>query len=151
MSEKFMKNVRLFLKALSMTLRGKRVRRPYGRLLDWIERTSNLSDKVLAAADQHGFDRETREKIIVRADGRDQSMEVILSTVRYHSQEEYPYMLQDPTDHTITAIYATNMNDSYNVQRLAEAEALTGSTMHEALRELQAHLQAIPPSNQLVG
>jgi hypothetical protein len=151
MVNNFLENVRLFFRALGMTLRGESVKRPAGKLLDWIEQTKALSEAVLKAADDNGLDKKARESVVVKVDGRPQSMETILKTVRYHAQQEFPYMLNDQTEHTLTAIYAINMNDSYGVQCLAESEELRNPTVKAQVKKLATHLQAIPSSQNLEG
>jgi hypothetical protein len=149
MINKLLENTRLFFKAIRMTLRGERVTRPYGKLIDWIEEAASLSDALLTIADDTGITQAEREKILLKIDGRNQSAQTILAGVHYHANQEFQYMLSNPTEHTITAIYATNMNDRYAVQRLIEADALHDPRVRSALGKLSDHLQAIPPSNAL--
>ena len=149
MANKLLENVRLFFKALALTARGESVKRPLGKLIDWIEATEKLATATLQAADDNGFDKKTRESIVLKVDGRNQSMETLLKTVHYHATTEFPYMLQDQAEHTLTAIYAINMNDAYGMQRLAEAEELRNPTLKAQIEKLAAHLEAIPSSQAL--
>jgi hypothetical protein len=141
-----MRKIRAFFQAIVLTLQGKTVERPYGKLLDWIERGQALADDALKAVEASPVDGDA---VVVRADGRDQSMTTILKTVQYHFNEEFPYMLHHPTQHVITAIYATNMNDSYAVARLKDQKASDDPTLSRLVEKLSNHLETIPPSNSL--
>lgn len=139
----------LFIKALVMTLRGDKVTRRYGKLLDWIERSSELAQEALHEANRHGLHPDSQETVVVRADGRDQDLHTILKAVKFHADYEYPYMLQNPTEHSLTAIYALNVNDMYNVVRLAESDDVKPESLRKSIEKLSEHLQAIPSSNAL--
>lgn len=136
-------------KAMRMTLRGEAVDRPYGPLLDWMENTPPLVDDALTIAEENGMDEAGRKSFIVRADGRDQSMHTILETVKFHATQEYPYMFKNMSEHVITAIYASNLNDSYAVERLAASDSAMHNNLRQAISRLGNHLKAIPPSTDM--
>lgn len=144
-----MQNIKLMWRALILTLRGEKVRRPYGKLTDWIERGAVLANEAIKQANADGLDAPARQKLTAKIDGREQSLETVLEAIRYHADTEYPYMMEHPAEHTITAIYATNMNDQYALARLLEAHRIKPAATDRALRALDAHLQAMPPSNDL--
>ncbi|TVR18420.1 MAG: hypothetical protein EA396_15145 [Anaerolineaceae bacterium] len=146
-----MQNLKLMWRALILTLRGEKVRRPYGKLIDWIERGAVLANQAIKQADAAGLDTTARRKLTAKIDGREQSLETVLEAIRYHADTEYPYMMEHLAEHTITAIYATNMNDQYALARLLEAHRIQPAQTHRALQALDAHLQAIPPSNDLAN
>lgn len=138
----------IFAQAVVMTLRGQQVTRRYGKLLDWIERASALTQAALTEADKHGVDEAARRTIVVRVDGRDQDMDTILKTVQFHADHEFQYMLSNPTEHTLTGIYALNMNDMYTVTRLSESDEIA-EPVRQTIKELSQHLSDIPSSNAL--
>jgi len=147
-----MRYIRAFFTALKLTLSGEApATLAYQPLIDWLETTHQHAETVLEVADENGFDANKRKALTIMADGREQSMETIIKAVAYHTGEEYPYMLKHMTEHTITAIYASNMNDQYLVLRLAEKvqtdDAL--APIYKAIRALQDQLNTIPPSTSL--
>lgn len=143
----WLKDLRLALRALGMTLRGEEVQRPFGKLRDWIEQTAILSAETLRQADALGIDEPQRKTFTERIDGRTVSLDVALTTLRYHASTEYPHLVHNANEHGITAIYASNLNDSYAIRRFAESDVLHNSRLRSLLQRLAAHLEAIPPSN----
>lgn len=143
--------IRAFWKALGMTLRGETPPRPpYAPLRVWIDEAGKLATAAVAAAEQGGMDPAARRAFTVRIEGRDMSLHTILETVRHHTGEEYPYLLRHLTNHSITAIYASNMNDQFYVARLADDDRLAGHDLLAALARLRDHLHQIPSTNSEV-
>jgi len=142
-----MRYIRAVIKALRLTIQGEQL--PYQPLLEWLDQGQKLSQAAISAAENAGFDKTSRAQITIKADGREQSMEVILKAVQYHLGQEYPYLLQNLTEHSITAIYASNMNDQHLMRQLREVEAVQGSPMAPAVIALSDHLNNIPPSTSL--
>ncbi|MEO0562633.1 MAG: hypothetical protein AAF125_10985 [Chloroflexota bacterium] len=144
--------IRAFFKALSMTIRGETpttpAQRMYPRLFTWMEAAKAHIEAVYAAADAAAFGEEARKAIKVKIDGRESSFETLLATVRYHFNEEYPYMLRHLTEHSLTGIYASNINDSYWIETLAAHESVT-KPVQSALHHLELYLKEVPPSNDL--
>ena len=142
--------IRAFFIALKMTLRGESPPpRPLASLHDWIERGQNLAAAALTSADESGLNAEQRKAINVIVDGRPHSLETILQAAHYHLTTEYPYMLEHLTRHSITAIYAINMNDQYALDRISNVSDLADHPAAASLSVLREHLNAIPPSNSL--
>jgi hypothetical protein len=142
--------VRAFVIALKMTLKGEQpAAHPYAPLLQWMDRTPGLVADVYKAAERDGFDRETRDQLTLKLDGRGVSMQTVLEAVEYHARQEYPYLLRNLTSHSLTAIYAGNMNDQYNIMRLRDVEDLKETTTRQAVTRLSEHLDTIPASNDL--
>ena len=75
----------------------------------------------------------------------------MLDAIHYHTKEEYPYLLQNPVDSHITAIYASNMNDQYAVQVMYSTKALQDTEVNQKVEALANHLNAIPPSTELTN
>lgn len=141
---------RAFVLAVKLTLRGESAPPPpYAPLRRWTEQVQAQVAAVYRAADQHGLDRAARQQIVIKADGREMTMQVILDGVAYHASQEYPYLLRDLTEHSVTAIYASNMNDQFYVASLQNAEALQESPVLAAVASLAEQLRAIPPSTDL--
>lgn len=147
-----MRYVRAFFVALQMTIRGEKITSPaqrqFPRLFEWLHSAQAQLDAATAQAQQHGMDAAQRQALTVRVDGRDVSMETILTTVRFHLSDEYPYMLENLTEHSITALYASNLNDRYWVSSLAQADDLNPA-VQSAVQRLSEQLDAIPPSNEV--
>jgi hypothetical protein len=139
-----MRYIRAFFTALRMTIQGERVILPYKRLRDWLTEAEKHSAAALKAV-------QTADQIKVKVDGREQDAQTILKAVHYHVVEEYPYLLDNLTEHSITAIYANNMNDQYAIARLTEDATFSQAAARQAIEQLNQHLHAIPPSNDLAG
>ncbi|NWF70729.1 MAG: hypothetical protein HXY40_16715 [Chloroflexi bacterium] len=141
-----MRYVRTFFTAISLTLRGARPPEvAHAPLRAWIAQARKLLDGVYAAADANGLPASQRQTLRLRIDKREMAVETLLAALRHHLNEEYPYLLRHPTPHSLTAIYASNLNDRYYISRLAET--LTTPALQRALQKLGAHLDAIPPGN----
>ncbi len=148
-----MRYVRAFFKALVLTARGETidapvVQSPYPKLDAWLDEARAQVEAVYRAAKDAAYDESARKAHTITIDGRATSAETIIAGVRYHLNEEYPYMLQNPTPHTLTGIYATNVNDQFAVSKLAEDERLP-TEVEKSMRALVHHLGSIPPSNDL--
>lgn len=135
------KAIRAFFVALMMTLRGQTSPQRHGALWAWVQQAEQLVDAVYHAADKNGLDEERRKAITVKVDGRARSMESILGTVRFHLREEYPYVLKRETEHSLTAIQASNLNDHYAALRLSESAEV--GAVRAALESLSAHLESL--------
>lgn len=143
-----MRFVRAFFIALKMTLRGEKPPAlSYQPLIDWIEQGKKLADDALAAAEKGSLMRD--DPLTLKIDGREQTIRTVLSAVHYHLSTEYPYMLRHLTQHSITAIYASNLNDQYAVASLRENERVSSSPAARAIAALSDHLNAIPPSAEM--
>jgi hypothetical protein len=75
-------------------------------------------------------------------------MDVVLKSAEFHLNEEYLYILEHFTEHSLTAIYAFNLNDRYWMATLAAVEILP-EKVKQSLEALSEHLDAIPPSTAL--
>lgn len=138
--------VRAFFIALKMTLAGETISPTSANpaLSAWILQGVRRVDAVYAAAQQHKLDRSARESVVVRLDGRDTSMEVILATIRHHMDVEYLYLLRDSPRSYMLAIEASNFNDQYWIERLQAAPQVQAAAVQAALRDLHDHLAALP-------
>lgn len=144
-----MRYIRAFWTALKMTLRGERLSRPYEPLWQWVEEGGKLAKSALQTADANGMPQPVRQQGRLKIEGRDMSMDVILSTVAYHMEQEYPHLLVSGSAHTLTAIYASNMNDQYYVRRLGDSNLIDNPDIQRAVKSLDDHLHAIPPSTEI--
>ncbi len=147
-----MRYIRAFFKALAMTIRGEKPQtageRRYPPLAAWLQTAQGQVATVYEALDAANMDASARQQIEVKVDGRVTHMDALLGAVRHHLDEEYPYLLRDLTEHTLTGIYASNLNDQYWLAEIL-ANADLPQTVAAPLRSLHAHLEAIPPSNTL--
>ena len=139
-----MRYLRAFGSAIKLTLRGERpVLSPQMRLSQWMKLSAELVDAALAAADAAGLDLESRRKRTFTAEGRRTNMETILTTVRFHALEEFPDLLSNFSQTSITAIYATNVNDRFLISKLFDT--LEAGALREAVGSIASHLESIPP------
>lgn len=139
--------IRAFFQALTMTLRGETIQSPaqqqFPQLFEWKQATEKQLQAVFNTAMENGYDVDERKRITFRVDGRDVSMETVLNTVEFHLSEEYPFLLENLTDHSLTALYATNMNDQYAVSSLAQQQDLNLNVAN-AIGTLSESLKNIP-------
>ncbi len=142
--------LRAFWVALMLTIRGQTPTRRYQRLWDWIDSAVPLTQAIDEACEKSGLDKAQRQQTRLTLDGRETSMQTVLNTFKHHFTEEYPYLLNNLTEHSITAIYASNMNDQYFISRLHDSEPIVqNDTVLQAISRLGEHLGNIPPSTEL--
>lgn len=151
------KVIRAFFTALVMTLRGQSPPpRPtpaskYPALDAWIRQGIEIAEQAIRLSNSAGVDQTARRAIRLTIEGRETSMEAILGGIRFHLVQEYYYLLQNETSHSLTAIYASNLNDQFRLARLREALKLHNQPKYtEIINELvllEKHLESIPPSN----
>lgn len=145
-----MRYIRAFWIALMMTLRGEKVEIPFARLREWIDQSTKRLDEAVKVADQSGFGKRERKQLVLKLDGRDTTMQTVLDAINHHLTEEYLYLLNNITDHSITAIYASNMNDQYFIMRLRDEPTIQqNSALHNAIANLSQQLNSIPPSTEI--
>lgn len=144
--------IRALFVALRMTVQGEALQPPeqkYPRLSQWVEAGAQLSQAAITQANTAGLTPDKRKAITLHLDMRDISMDVILGAVHHNFVDEYPLLLETRFEHTITTLYALNMNDQYRVSQLAGAPQLADyPAVVQAVEALSAHLQNIPPSNE---
>src|SRR5690606_4937402 len=117
-----MRYLRAFVSALQLTIRGERpVLSPQAALAAWMNQSAALVDAALSAADSEGLDQAARRNRTLSAEGRRTNMEAILATVRFHALEEFPHLLSNFSQTSITAIYATNVNDRFLISKLFDS------------------------------
>jgi hypothetical protein len=71
-------------------------------------------------------------------------MDTILTSVKFHTAEEYPHLLLNVSQITVSAIYATNLNDRFLVSKLYDI--LEQGPLREAVGQLVSQIEAIPPT-----
>ena len=143
-----MRYIRTFFKALQMTLRGESIAPPetaYPNLQVWLIIARKKLESVYRVAEKSGVDEDTRKGIILKLDGRDWSMELILSSVKFHLDVEYPSLMQTVIEHNLTTLYALHFDDKYRISQLAQSPQLPDS-LRPALDNFSAHFHNIPPS-----
>lgn len=153
---KIQKYIRAFFTALIMTLRGQTPptsASKYPELDAWIRQGGEIVEQALRITNVAGLNQEARLAIRLTIEGRETSMEAILGGVRFHLVQEYHYLLQNETNHSLTAIYANNLNDQFRLVRLNEAlKAESQPKYTEIINELvllEKHLESIPASNTI--
>jgi hypothetical protein len=143
-----------FLGALRLTLRGETPPpAPYPELRAWIEGGLQRLNTLTQAVEAAGLTADKRQAMTFIADGRRVTMETVLTGLRYHLAEEYPYLLRDITEHSRLAIYSTNVNDTYRLTKLMQTlqESTNQSPQDltailESVEELRNHLNTFPES-----
>lgn len=141
--------IRTFFKALQMTMRGETIPTPasrYPNLQAWLATAQNFLKVVYKRADDAGFDKSTREQIILKLDGRSWSMELILSSLEFHLESEFPSLMESVIEHNLTTLYALHLDDKYRISQLAQSDQLPES-LRPTIDALSEILFNIPPSN----
>lgn len=141
--------IRTFFKALQMTLRGETIPTPasrYPNLQAWLTQAQNQLEQVYKVAEDAGLDKTAREQIILKLDGRAWSMELILSSLKFHLESEFPSLMASVIEHNLTTLYALHLDDKYRVSQLAQSEQLPES-LRSSVQVLSEILLTIPPSN----
>jgi hypothetical protein len=134
--------LRAFVIALRMTLRGETPPpKPDSPLREWMAQGLNRLDQIESLAAQYQIDS---AQVMVHIDMRDMRMLTILRTVRFHLTDEYPMLLRPGAQSNLTGLYANNLDDHHRVSRLADASALAGTPVQQAVMVLATHLEAIP-------
>lgn len=124
--------------ALWRTLRGQ------SPLQDDVERWRLQACAQLAALDSL-VAREAIEpqQLRLRIDRREVSMQLILAALRFHLHDEFPQLRRRFGDECLTVLRATCLNDSFQLQRLADAPQLPPA-LRGPLLDLAQHLLRLP-------
>lgn len=139
-----MRYLRAFTAAVKLTLRGEKpVPSPQSLLAEWMKHSAELATAALQAADAQGLDQAARRSRTLTAEGRRTNMETILTTVRFHALAEFPHLLSNFSQNSISAIYATNVNDRFLISKLFDT--LEAGALREAVGKIANHLESIPP------
>lgn len=141
--------IRTFFKALRLTLRGETVEAPakrYPNLQTWLGLAQERLKNVYDVAENLGFTQAKREEIVLKLDGRAWSMELILSSLRFHLHIEFPSLMNSVVDHNLTTLYALHLDDKYRISQLAQSEQLPVD-LRPSVQALAEHILNIPPSN----
>ena len=143
-----MRYIRTFFKALQMTLRGESIPEPqtrYPNLQAWLMVSREKLDVVYEESEKSGIDEATRKTISLQLDGRPWSMELILSSVKFHLDVEYPSLMNSVVEHNLTTLYALHFDDKYRISQLAQSDELPES-LRTIMEDFSAHFLNIPPS-----
>jgi hypothetical protein len=139
--------MRAFVGAVGMTLRGEKpptdhekIAVSFPALSAWMRETIQLVEAIQSAIKESGIDAVTLTVIV---DKRRTNAKTILETVLYHHTQEYQYMMINQLQHSLTGVYATNLNDRYAVLLLVQKEELPAK-VRGAVERLRDHLDAIP-------
>lgn len=139
--------VRAFITTLGMMLRGERpaLTSPYPAFDAWVREGTERVKAVYSAAESSQINAAQRAALAVKVDGRNTNVEVMLGTIRHHMEVEYPYVLTHATRNHLAAIYSSNFNDQYWVEKLQALPTLQAPAVQAALAHLKNHLDALPP------
>jgi hypothetical protein len=142
--------LRAFAAAIRLTARGEKpVPSPQSLLSAWMKRSGELAAAALSVADAAGMDQAARRTHTLTAEGRRTNMETILTSVRFHALEEFPHLLSNFSQTSMTAIYATNVNDRFLVAKLFDT--LEQGELREAVGKIASHLESIPPIQNIAN
>ncbi|MEO1645755.1 MAG: hypothetical protein AAFR67_11250 [Chloroflexota bacterium] len=100
---------------------------------------------VYRVAEASKLDTATREQITLTLDGREWSMELVLSSLKFHLETEFPSLMQTRMEHNLTTLYALHMDDKYRLSKLAQSEQLP-EVLRPTMQKFADHFSAIPPS-----
>lgn len=141
--------IRAFVIALKMTLTGEKTPPvPYPNLQSWMREGQAKVGAVYQAAKQAGLDHTRLDGITLAIDKRPISLETVVGAVRFHLQDEYPALIRMNDEHTLTTIYALNLDDQHRMQQVIDHDMLPASPLLASLKALHEHLNNIPPSHQ---
>ena len=141
--------LRAFTGAVRLTVKGEKPTAPHHpEVQAWVKTGLEQLNEVFQTAEKSGLTQEKRQQILLVADGRRISMEMVLKSVQYHLAEEYPYMMRDDTGYSRMAIFNSNLNDEYRLRRLIEyliqQPNLTSASFIGMLETLRLHLYVFP-------
>lgn len=141
--------VRAFIGAVRLTMKGETPPAPnHPEVRGWLKAGVMQFDETMRRVEQGGLTQASRQEIVLVADGRKITMEMILKSVHYHLTEEYPYLLRDETAYSRLAIHTSNFNDEYRIRRLIEKlqeqQTPVPEAMLAALEALRLHLHSFP-------
>lgn len=145
-----LKYARAFVKTVQLMAKGEGIQESpvrYPKLQAWIDEGLRLVNAAIAVADQYGMDKIARETYTIPIRKRPMSMEVILTASQHNLGMEYPMLIQANLEHSLTTLYALNLDDQFRVTQLLESEL--PAPICAAIKKLAEHLVAIPPSNDL--
>lgn len=135
--------LRALIGAIRMTASGKTPPpSPLAPLRAWMLETSTLTDAVAAACAGIGLDTAARRKTILMIEGRRVNLNTVLLAAKFHAQHEYRLLLQTPDERSLTALYATNVNDCFLLSRFISV--LPDGDAQILLKRLITHLEAAP-------
>lgn len=140
--------IRTFFKALQMTIRGETIAiadTRYPNLQTWLMIAREKLDTLYDTAEKSAIDEASRKAIVLQLDGRSWSIELILSSVKFHLEAEYPSLMESIVEHNLTTLYALHFDDKYRISQLAQSEELPES-LRPAMEDFSAHFLNIPPS-----
>ena len=140
------RTLRAFVLALRYTLRGDkppllRVRDQYPALAAWWGKTIRLVEAVERSANASDIDP---AGMVLNIDRRDISMTTILQTVKYHAEREFPYLMAHDDPYGAITLQATNFNDRYLVQQLAQK---IDTPLKASVEALEQHLGNMPENS----
>lgn len=139
--------IQTFFKALQMTLRGETIDTPirYPNLQAWLEISTEHLNKVFAIAEENNINKTQRQQIILQLDGRNWSMDLILSSVKFHLETEFPSLMLTNVEHNLTTLYALHFDDKYRISQLLYSDVLP-AVLRPQLQTFAEHFNNIPPS-----
>lgn len=140
--------IRTFFKALQMTIRGETIPVPqarYPNLQNWLIISREKLEAVYKEAEKSGTGEAERKAIILQLDGRPWSMELILSSVKFHIEVEFPSLMKSVVEHNLTTFYALHLDDKYRVSQLAESAELP-KELRSVMEDFATHFHNIPSS-----
>lgn len=139
--------LRALILALRLTLRGEtpvaspdQARR--AALVAWLRTAQQHLASVRQQAQAAGLSEAKQAELRVRVDGRTITMGTILNGTNHHLTEDYPLLLRNLTDQTLTALHATSLNDRYRVEQLSKV--VEHVELKSALIRLAEHLGSPP-------
>lgn len=144
-----MRRLRAFFLALKMTLRGQSPRPAhFAPLENWMAAVDSQLTLVLAAAEAQGLDKNRRQALQLKLDGRMTSLEQSLQMLRHNLRNEYPRLIRLNDAYSMMVVQSLNMNDQYRISRFLEAQLIESVALRQALAGLRERLLE-PPQIQM--
>ena len=140
--------IRTFFKALQMTMRGETIPEPsarYPNLQNWIIIARKKLEAVYTETEKSGIDEAQRQAITLQLDGRPWTMDLILSSVKFHLDVEFPSLMESVVEHNLTTLYALHFDDKYRISQLGQSTELPES-LRPVMEDFSAHFLNIPSS-----
>lgn len=135
--------LRAFIGAIRMTISGQTPPpSPLAGLRAWMTLTPALVDAALTACAQAGLDEAARRNTSLVVEGRRVNLNTIVLAPKFHAQHEYPLLLQNLDGRSLAALYGTNVNDCFLLDRFIPVLPL--GEPQKAIEQLVIHLKNAP-------
>jgi phosphatidylinositol kinase/protein kinase (PI-3 family) len=149
-SKLLFKNLSPLFSVLSNTVLAKVFKTaPENKLLTWINDAQDMSNKFLNQADSQEIDL---NKIPVKVEGRTQSLQGLIETIKNQAGTGIMQLLKKPDPKQLKSFYADNIAHVDTLKQVLSTgnlSELLGDDLFKQLQKLVSHLDQIPPSEKV--